>query len=111
MRVPLQVTLRDIDHSDAVENAIREKAEKLGRFYSNITSCRVSVEMPGKHKHQGKSFSVHLDLRAPGCEIVINRDRNEDLYVALRDTFDAATRQLEEFARRQRGEVKQHAYA
>src|SRR5690606_9101707 len=37
------------------------------------------------------------------------REPNEDVYVALRDAFDAAKRQLEDYGRRQRGEVKSHA--
>jgi ribosomal subunit interface protein len=111
MRLPLQITLRDIDHSDAVEQAIREKAEKLQQFHPNIMACRVTVEIPGKHKNHGKAFAVAIDVTVPGGEIVINRDRNEDLYVALRDAFDAARRQLEEHARKQRGEVKQRAAA
>lgn len=111
MRLPLQVTVRDIHHSDAVENTIREKVAKLEQFHPNITSCRVSVEMSGKHKSHGKAFAVGVDVRVPGAEIVVNRERSEDMYVALRDAFDAVTRQLEEYARKQRGEVKQHALA
>jgi cold shock CspA family protein len=51
---------------------------------------------------------VSIDLRVPGKEIVANRDHHEDVYVALRDAFDAAKRQLEETVRLQRGEVKVH---
>jgi ribosomal subunit interface protein len=108
MRLPLHITLRDIPPSDALEAAIREKAEKLDQFHPNIMACRVTVEIPGKHKHQGKEFSVRLDITVPGKEIVINRDRHEDVYVALRDAFDTAKRQLEDYARRQRGEIKAH---
>lgn len=108
MKLPLQVTLRDIPHSEAVETAIREKAEKLDQFHPAIMGCRVAVELPGKHKHQGKQFSVRIDVTVPGSEIVVNRERAEDLYVVLRDAFDAAKRQLEEHARRLRGDVKHH---
>ncbi|HEV3242661.1 MAG TPA: hypothetical protein VGY14_05390 [Methyloceanibacter sp.] len=34
---------------------------------------------------------------------------HEDVYVAIRDSFDAAVRQLEDHARRLRGDVKSHA--
>lgn len=108
MKLPLQIVLRDIQHSDAVEAAIREKAEKLDQFYPDIMGCRVVVELPGKHKHQGKEFSVRIDITVPGNEIVINRERDEDVYVVLRDAFDAAKRKLEDYARKQRGEVKAH---
>ena len=109
MHVPLQVTLKDMPQSEAVESRIREKAEKLARFYDRIIGCRVVVETPQRHQHQGKLYSVRIDLTVPGAELVANRAQDEDVYVAIRDAFVAITRQLEDFARRQRGEVKSHA--
>ena len=109
MQVPLQLTLKDMPQSEAVESRIREKTEKLGRFYDPIISCRVVVETPQRHQHQGKLYSVRIDLTVPGAELVANRAQDEDVYVAIRDAFVAITRQLEDFARRQRGEVKSHA--
>ena len=109
MQIPLQVTLKDMPQSEAVESRIREKAEKLGRFYDRIISCRVVVESPQRHQHQGKLYSVRIDLTVPGAELVANRAQDEDIYVAVRNAFVAITRQLEDFARRQRGEVKTHS--
>ncbi|MEO1767263.1 HPF/RaiA family ribosome-associated protein [Thiobacter aerophilum] len=108
MQLPLQVTFRDIPHSDAVETAIREKAQKLDRFYDRIMALRAVVGTIQRHHHQGKLYNVRLDITVPGGEIVINRDKAEDIYVAIRDAFDAARRKLEDFARKQRGEVKAH---
>ena len=108
MKTPLQITFRDIEHSDALETHIREKADKLETFFEPIMSCRVVVEMPHQHKHQGKFFNVRIDIGVPGNEIVVNRDRHEDVYVALRDAFDAARRQLDEYSRRIRREIKTH---
>ncbi len=108
MYIPLQITIRGIEHSDALETHIREKAEKLDEFFDRIMSCRVVVEVPHKHQHQGKQFNVRLDIGVPGSEIVVNRDHAEDVYVALRDAFDAAKRQLEDYARKMRGDIKMH---
>ena len=108
MQTPLQITIRDIEHSDALETHIRDKAAKLEEFFERITSCRVIVEMPHRHQHQGKQFKVRIDIGVPGSEIVVNRDHAEDVYVALRDGFDSAKRQLEEYARKLRGDVKTH---
>jgi ribosomal subunit interface protein len=109
MPIPLQVTFRDMPPSDAVETRIREKTEKLARHYDRIMACRVVVESPQRHKHQGKLHSVRIDLTVPGAELVANHAQDEDVYVAIRDAFDAMTRQLEDYARRQRGDVKSHA--
>lgn len=108
MQVPLQITVRDMPHSDALDARIREKAAKLGEFHPNITSCRVTVEELRKHHHQGRHFRVSIDVRVPSREIVANRDHDEDVYVALRDAFDAVKRQLEEEIRLKRGDVKTH---
>jgi len=108
MQLPLQITFRDIPHSPAIEARIRKKAEKLESCYERIMGCRVVVETPQRHKHQGKLYQVRIDLTVPGAELVVNHNLNEDVYVALRDAFDAARRQLEDYARHQRGDVKTH---
>ena len=111
MQVPLEITFRGIPHSDAVETRIREKAAKLEQYCDNIVSCRVAVEAEHHHQHQGNLYKVRIDLSVPNKHIVVSRDHHdkqshEDLYVALRDAFAAATRQLEEYVRIQRGDIK-----
>ena len=108
MQVPLQITIRDFPQSEALEARIREKAAKLGEFHPNIISCRVAIEELRKHQHQGRHFQVNLDVRVPGKAIVVNHMHDEDVYVALRNAFDAAKRQIEEAVRVQRGDVKAH---
>jgi len=108
MQIPMQITIRDMENSEALETHIRQKAQKLDEFFNHIMSCRVVVEMPHKHHHQGKQFNVRIDIGVPGNEIVVNRDHSEDVYIALRDAFDAAKRQLEDYARKVRGDVKTH---
>ena len=108
MQLPLQVTYRYMERSDALDARIRDKAAKLEAFHPHVTSCRVSVEERHRHHLQGKQFTVSIDLRVPGHELVVNRDHHEDVYVAVRDAFDAAGRKLEDLARLQRGDVKAH---
>jgi len=103
MAALLQVTVREMPHSDAVEAAIRRKAASLDRVYARITAVRVTVEAPHHHHHQGNLYTVKLDITLPGGEIVVNRDHAEDVYVALRDAFQAARRQLIEHAERTQG--------
>jgi ribosomal subunit interface protein len=106
MQVPLQITIRDIEPSMALEARIRDNAAKLEELHPRITSCRVTVEQLRKHHRQGRHFQVNIDLRVPGKELVANHDHHEDVYVALRDAFDAIARQLEELSRAKRGEIK-----
>lgn len=111
MQTPLQITFRDMDYSPAIEDRIRAKGEKLERFHDTILGCHVVIESPQRHKHQGKLYNVRIDLTVPGAELVANRAQHEDVYVAIREAFDAAYRQLDEYAHRQRREVKVHNVA
>jgi ribosomal subunit interface protein len=108
MKLPLQITFRNTLHSEAVEAKIKEKAAKLDKHVSRITSCRVVVEESQRRQHQGKLFSIHIDIKVPGKELAMTREENEDPYIAVRDAFRTAVRRLEEHARRKRGKVKTH---
>jgi ribosomal subunit interface protein len=108
METPLQITVRDVPHSPALDARIRDKAARLEEFHPRITSCRVTVEESSKHRHQGRQFTVRIDLCVPGREIAVTREHHEDVFVALRDAFDAAKRQLEDVVREKRGDVKVH---
>ena len=140
MDIPLTITFRNMTSSASVENQIHEKAEKLASFCDRIMKCRVIVEAPHRHHHKGQAFQIHIDLSVPGKEIVVNHvskqlaavklaegsvSENEmvenheaskqsahaDVYVAIRDAFDAAGRKLQDYVRRQRGAVKKHERA
>ncbi len=108
MQVPTQITIRDLPNSAAIENKIQEKVNKLSRYSDQIAHCHVIVEVPQKHQHQGKIYTVRIDLKIPGKEVVVSKIFNEDLYVAIRDAFNAARRQIEDHVRRERGDVKAH---
>lgn len=109
MQVPLQITVREMPHSEALEAVIREKVEKLDAFSRQLVSCRVVVDIPHRHNQQGNQFNVRIDMSVPGNEIVVNRDHHEDPYAAVRDAFEAARRQLEDYTRKLRRETKTHA--
>ena len=94
MNDTVEITLRGIPHSSALESRIRSKVGKLARLFPSLKSCRVVAEVPHQRHSQGNQFVVRLDIAIPGSEIVVNRDHHEDIYVALREAFRAARRQL-----------------
>src|SRR5450759_3368878 len=113
MQMPVAITFHNVDHSAAVEAKIRERAEKLDKHYNGIISCRVAVEAQHKHHQHGNHYHVRVDVTVPGGELVASREPDEhhsytDVYVAVRDAFDAIRRQLEDYGRRQSREVKAH---
>jgi len=113
MQLPLEITFRHMEPSEPMEARIREAAAKLDRFYDHIMSCRVVVEAPHHHHHQGNLYHVRVDVTVPDEELVASREppphhAHEDAYVAIRDAFNAVTRQLEEYARKRQRHVKRH---
>jgi ribosomal subunit interface protein len=108
MQTSLKITMRDFPHSEALDAHIRKKLEKLESNFNHIVSCHVVITVPHKHQHQGKQFNVRIELNVPGSEIVVNHDHHEDVYVALRDAFDSAKRQLDDFLHRSSRQTKVH---
>lgn len=96
MRLPLLITARGMDLTPAMEDNVRRRAQKLERFTDRILACRVVIEEPPRHHHKGAAYNVHIDLTVPGFELVVKREPNPDLYLAVRDAFNAVQRQLTE---------------
>jgi cold shock CspA family protein len=130
----VQTTFRNLRPSTAIEDSIRAEVAKLATFYDRITNCRVLIEIPHKHHRSGQRYHIRIDIAVPGSELVVMHEpglrhairemeldegqkaleldaAHKELYVALRDTFAAARRRLQDYARRQRGAVKIHEAA
>lgn len=128
-KFPLQVTFRNVEPLAAMELRIRSEAAKLETFYDRIMGCRVSVESPHRHHREGSPYHVRIDLTVPGGELVVKhepsvrtrarrsgetamkkhseaRDPHKNLRQAISGAFKAAGRRLQDYARRQRGDVK-----
>lgn len=106
-----QVVFRGIDHSQAVEEAVQKRAEKLARFSDQIQSLRVTVESPHNNHHKGKVYHVGVEAFIPNHDIVVNHDQHdnhahEDIYVAIRDTFDAVERQIKDINAKERRQTR-----
>lgn len=108
MKLPLEISAKNVHLSEEIEDTIREKAQKLENFYDQIIRCRVKVDIPHRSQRSGAHYCVRIDLTVPGGELVVKREPGENLQVAVGNSFEAAERQLKAFADRQRGEVKRH---
>jgi cold shock CspA family protein len=132
MTLPLQITFRNIEQSDLIEEWVRAEAAKLDTFYNRIMGCRVALELPHRHHRRGSRYHIRIDLTVPKEEIVVKRGPSlshraaqsgkrmfkrhleietphMNLRQAIHDAFKAAGRQLQDYARRQRGEIKRPA--
>lgn len=113
MQCTPQIIFKGTDLSESLRDVIEERTAWLERFYDRIVACRVLVECPHHRHHQGNLFNLRIQLTVPGEEIVIDhapgdKHAHEDAYITVRDAFDKARRRLEDYARRQRGQVKRH---
>ena len=113
METPVEIAFRNVDPSEFVEKRVRERIERLEQYYGRITSCHVQIEAPHRHHRKGNLYEVKIEVRVPGTELAVNNKpgnvhAHEDVYVAIRDSFDAMERQLKKWKAKADGEVKAH---
>jgi ribosome-associated translation inhibitor RaiA len=107
MQIPVRITFRHMETSAAVESRVRELADKLTRVTDKILDCHVTIEAPPARHHKGSPYSVRIDLAGPGGHLTAlkghdSHPEHKDVYVALRDAFDAIRRQLDHSVQGQR---------
>lgn len=99
METAPQITFRGLDSTPEITAKIEEQIEKLNDISDRITSCRVTVELRSARGHKGQLYQVAVELEVPGGSVIVNKKpgdlgAHEDLRVSIRDSFDAARRQL-----------------
>ena len=114
MSLPITVTFQDMPPSPALRTHIEQHAERLERFAPDLLSCQVTVRHSEERHRKGNRYLVHVRLTLPGGEFEAGRAPDpdhslEDPYVAVREAFDTLRRQLEDFVRIRRGDVKHHS--
>lgn len=105
MQELLQITFRGMEPSAALEQRVRELVDRFDCFREHITSFHVTIQAPHQHHHQGTLYNVRVRIGLEQGEVNVDRngthDRaHEDPYVAVRDAFNAADRQLQGELRR-----------
>ncbi|MDD9889280.1 MAG: ribosome-associated translation inhibitor RaiA [Gammaproteobacteria bacterium] len=102
-----QVVFHNIDQTDAIADAVQKRINKLERYCDQIIAGRVVLDSPHNNHHKGKVYSVGLEIHTPSKEVRVNQEQHdnhahEDLYVAIRDAFNAAERQLKSVDKKHR---------
>jgi cold shock CspA family protein/ribosome-associated translation inhibitor RaiA len=114
MQVPLDITYRDVQKTDALDQLIRSKASKLEDVCDHIIGCHVAVEKTHIHPDHGSPFRVRIDMTVPpGHELVVTKNpgegvQYESLEAITRDAFDTAWRQLRDLTEQQQNHRKHH---
>ena len=112
MQVPLQIHFQSMDPSEAMEARVRERVARLEKLIDTIISCRVTLEAPHKQPHRSH-VAIAININVPGKEINVKREQRRhetrsDAYQVIRIAFDIAERQLEDYLRISRHDVKTH---
>ncbi len=107
MNSDTKIVFRGVDHSQAVEDAVLKRLDKLERFSDEIQSLRVVVETPHNHHHKGKVYHIGIEAVIPNHDIVVNHEQHdkhahEDIYVAIRDAFNAIERRIKAIYKKER---------
>jgi ribosome-associated translation inhibitor RaiA len=107
MQIPLQVRFHGLPPSHSVAREVAHRVRELETDFPRIVSCRVAIALPHRHRQQGRCFRVRVDLGMPGRHAIAGRiadadPAHADVYVAIRDAFRAARRQLEQQVGRRR---------
>ncbi len=114
MQIPVEITYRDVQKSEEIENLIYEKVEKLERICGWMIRCNVTLEQPQKHQRSGNPYRVRIEITIPpGHELIVKReagegDMHDSLATVIRQAFDAARRKVQDQVEKQHKEVKQH---
>jgi cold shock CspA family protein len=107
------IHFRGLRPSEFVTARVEKHLDRLGKFCSKMTRCEVVIERLSHRRHKGDIFHVRIALDLPGERVVVGREAGEDhahadLYVALRDSFAAMRRRVQDYVRRQRLDIKAH---
>ena len=99
MVIPVQITFRDIDPSDAIEARVNDRVKRLEKFAKRASGLHVTIAAPHHSGQKGKLFQFTLELLVPGGDIVVKQGdtpnhAHEDVYVAMRDAFSALERRV-----------------
>lgn len=109
MLAPVHITFQDIAPSGALDAAIRTRAAKLGSLDDRITACRVALSRARRRGRRGHIYQVRVEIGLPGdLDVVVSREpgldrAHEDVFVAIRDAFATARRQLHDHVERRTG--------
>jgi ribosomal subunit interface protein len=111
-----QIVFHNIDQSDAIIDNVNKRISKLQRYSNDILGGRIVLDSPHNNQTKGKVFSVAVELHTPSKEVVVKQDQHdkhahEDLYVAIRDAFNAAERQLKSVDKKHRKTPLSHLNA
>lgn len=96
---PCQITFSGMLASEAPKVEVRAWLQRLGPLTAPMTGGRVLIEAIDQDRKE-RQYRVRLEISLPGAVVVVGPEHpsngpHEDLYVAIRNAFRGARRELE----------------
>jgi ribosome-associated translation inhibitor RaiA len=107
MVIPLEISFHNTAPIGDAETRIRQELAELEKFYHQILSCRVDVEVP-EQARRGSVSKIRIDLTIPGKRPSAMETKEEvqrleieaehkDVCMAIHAAFNTAHCRLQEF--------------
>ena len=98
-----RITFGGMEASEPPRVEVRAWLEKLGALTAPMTGGHVIIEAVDRDRKE-RQYHVRMELTMPAGVVVVGPEHpsnaaHEDLYVAIRNAFRAARRQLESYFR------------
>jgi ribosomal subunit interface protein len=115
MQLPVNITYRGLEKSEAIDNLILEYSARLEKFCDHINRCDVAIEQPNHAHQKGNAYRVRIDVTVASRHELVAEERQMDngshkpLNKAIHDAFKTMERELRRVVEKQRRDVKTHA--
>lgn len=116
MKIQPEITYRNVDKSEAIDNLVHEKIAKLEHICNYINSCHIAIEKIHDRPRSGSPYRVRIDLTVPpGHELAAEKNPGEGIQyqpldAVIRETFDAMRQQLVKLTQLQRASEQAGKY-
>ncbi|MBH8550810.1 HPF/RaiA family ribosome-associated protein [Nostocaceae cyanobacterium CENA357] len=116
MKIPPEITYRNVEKTNAIDTLVNEKIAKLEHICNYISSCHIAIEKAHDRPRSGSPYRVRIDMTVPpGHELVAESNPSESnqyepLDVVIRDAFNAARQQLFKLTKQQHESDRSKSY-
>lgn len=98
----IEVVGRDIEVTDAIREHAEQKCDKLPRYFDGVQLITVTISQGQPHG----TFHVELVVDAEKHENFVSHANGDDLYGAIEQAVNKASRQLKDFKERLKQEKR-----
>jgi len=113
MERPLQIAFKQMEPSEALENLIRERVQRLEKFHPHIVGARVVAEVPHHAPESGKNaLKITAEIAVASRPLIVVKseepphDSKGGRTGVVNRVFDSVQRRLEDIAKSQNGGTK-----